>query len=418
MLKKKIMQGLSLILASCMVCGYTVFAENEHTLNYDFNGGEAVGEYVTTATFFDEVETPAATKEHYVLQGYDNGTGAITSKITHLISDVSLKAVWSPEVYKVDFYDGEEKVSATNYAYGSETELSKFSEAIVEKHPYEDFKGWEIDEEVKTSLSDTDFGNKKAVAKFEGKTYNITYDLYDGTADGLPESYIYGKGIDSIPEETKDGKIFDGWFSDEACTEQVTSIASDTHGDIHLYAGYHDAPTTTGSSGTSRRGSNYSFSGSSGTSTSYDTSVGVTIPRMGYHVDNVIEGGGQAAVDAVNTGCIDYYPGWGTWYKPDGSKATIEEQLAVSGTSQGLWDAGWTFKEQEGFYYYVDHASQGLAHLGDILVAGDVCYINGTVYTYSGIWDSDNSWPNMPDGTRLIIQTCKDGGGNYLCYFY
>lgn len=418
MLKKKIMQGLALILTSCTLCGYTVFAENEHTLHYDFDGGEAVGEYTTTATFFDEVDTPEATKEHYVLQGYDNGKEVIASKITHLISDISLKAVWVPEVYEVDFYDGENQVSTTNYAYGSETELGKFAEAIKEKHPYEDFKGWDVDGEVKTKLVNTDSGDKKAVAKFEGKTYNVAYENNGGTSENA-SSYKYGEGLE-LQNAVQDGYTFDGWFSDESCTNKVGSIDKTAHSDMTLYAGWTkivvQSVSSRSSNGSSSSGSCSGSGSSSNSSGNWDYSTGMHVPSLGYHSSKVSPGMAYEDTDTAGYDTYNYeywaYDSDGSFYKDD--LVSGEDTTGFHRTSTRL-------------YEFYDHASQGLSGAGKKMHAGDEVWFDGAKYTYSGNYiistDVFNSFDffeyMVRNGYRAVLRTCvEDNSSNYVLYLY
>jgi len=392
----------------------TYKAFETHNVAYDLNGGKLTSEEkVESVRWIDDVETPVAEKDHYVFKGWADGNETMTS-IKHARNEVSLTAVYSPEVYTLTFKDGNKEISKSNYAYGSETKLSDvFVKATLADHPYEEFDTWQIEGKNVSALSKNDFGDKTVSAKFKGKTYKISYETYDGTVEGAPSEYTYGEGVSKFPDASKDGKIFDGWFSDEDCTNQVTSIPADSHGDITLYAEYHNAPVVqkTYSSGSGRR---YTSSGSGTASYSapatMDYSIGVSIPEIGYHVDNAVLNGGQAAVDAANSGLYFYQSYY--WYR---NKTTGE----VIGYQPDLDSQIWECCDQKDYIVYGDHASQGLSRLPQRLSAGSVAYFNGVAHTYSGYY-SIGDWVETHSEYSLVIETCtpNNDGTHYYCYFY
>lgn len=416
-MKRKIFISILCLAFATLLGSFMYLSFARHSVVYILNGG-TLGEndtLIDSVTWFDDVELPTVSKEHYIFKGWSNGYKIISS-INHATCDVNLSATFSPEVYSITFMDGDAEISKSNYHFGNAiSDLSIFAKANATSHPYEDFVCWkDADGNVVDSISDTDCGDETLTASYAGKTYNITYDLDGGDVEGLPETYVFGTGVSFFSNPSKLGFEFDGWYSDEACTQLLTNIPSDFFGDIHLYAKYHSIQSSSSSSANTVSSNSYNSS----SATSYDASSGMTIPRIGYHVDNVVIDGGQEAVDAINTGNLVYRCAYSSWFTPSGNRATIEEMNATGFSSEDFKANGWYLKEFGPYYYYTDHASQGLVHLGDILVAGDICYLNGVTYTYSGIWDDDFAFPNMPEGTRLVIQTCKDSGGNYLCYFY
>ncbi len=68
--------------------------------------------------------------------------------------------------------------------------------------------------------------------------FEISYELNGGENDpSNPDAY--SKGDDVILEPaTRDGMIFTGWYTDEACTHMFKGFSSGTAGDIALYAGW------------------------------------------------------------------------------------------------------------------------------------------------------------------------------------
>lgn len=387
----------------------------EHMVTYDLDGGTFTTSTRETVRWYEEAPAPEAEKEHYVFKGWTDGNTVMT-KIKHASNDVYLKAIFVPEIYDVAFYDGDTIISRTNYAYGTGiSDLSVFASANSTRHPYEDLTGWKTDDgNAVTSLSQTDSGSKKLTAVYSGKTYKITYDLYDGSAEGLPETYQYGEGVSELPDASKDGRIFDGWFSDEACTKQVTDIPSDSHGDLHLYAQYHNAPAP--ASQTRTRSYSSSSDGATsytGTSTAPVAAGGdgtCSIPEIGYWA-NAILYGDQSDIDAKFTGV----------WEPEDLYSWYDENGNMMGDVNTFYP-GWIYEMCGTRMNYRDHASQGLTQLPYRLSVGSVCYLNGVAYTYSGYFEVGYYPTNYSNEYRLVIETCTpdDENGNhqnYICYF-
>ena len=418
-------------LGTLLTCGgFTTYkAVENHPVTYDLDGGAFTSENVVESVrWVDDVETPTAEKEHYVFKGWTDGNDTMTT-IKHARNAVNLKAVYIPEIYDVSFMDGDTEISKTMYAYGiGVSDLGLFAKGNAENHPYEDFECWKDSDGNKVnSITETDFGDKVLTAYYKGKSYKITYDLYDGTADGLPETYTYGTGVDSLPEASKDGKIFDGWFSDEECTQRVTSISKDTHGDIHLYAQYHNAPvatTTRSSSGSYRSSGSGSYSSSassSSSSASYDLSYGMHIPSIGYHASRVGTGYAYEAADCAGYDYLSY-----AYWANDSNNSFYKEEMISGEDHTGFHHV------ETSFLFLYDHASQGLSGAGWRMHAGDKVYFQGTEYTYSGRcdilsdYDSTTIFSNLSarkdlllNGYRAVLKTCtEDNSANYVLYLY
>ena len=67
---------------------------------------------------------------------------------------------------------------------------------------------------------------------------NLSYELNGGTAEGLPIEYIEGVAT-ALPNATKDGYTFLGWFLNADLTgDALTEIPTTATGDLKLYAGF------------------------------------------------------------------------------------------------------------------------------------------------------------------------------------
>ena len=86
-------------------------------------------------------------------------------------------------------------------------------------------------------------------ARFSAKKYAITYKdqnnaNFSGThASGYPTTHTYGTAT-TLKTATKTGYTFDGWHTDAACTNKVTSLGATAYtADITLYAEWTATPT-------------------------------------------------------------------------------------------------------------------------------------------------------------------------------
>lgn len=411
---KKIAE-LLLVVATFACCGFTsAKATEQHQITYDLDGGNFTGDYPTSARWYQDVVLQKPEKKKYIFRGWSDGENILES-VKHARNDVFLKATYTPEVYAVTFKNGDEVVSRTNYAYGSEVaNLEKFAEGKDFGKAYEEFDCWVDSQGNRVSTLEAGIsGNQELTAKLKGKTYSIEYDLDEGTAEGLPETYQYGTGVESFPDASKSGYNFTGWFSDKECTEKIESLSAEEHGNKHLYAGFEKIPVARPVSRSYSGGYSGTASQSSGpAASSIDASVGCYIPDINYYVSNAVLNGGQAAIDAEDTGMYKNKFN-GAWFDSD------ENRIPQAEINNGRSVEGCHY-ERVPFIIYFDHASQNLTRLPERISAGSMLYLNGVAYTYSGNYViSDDVPDDISFDYRLMVATCtKEKGLNYYCFFY
>lgn len=134
--------------------------------------------------------------------------------------------------YTVTWMNGDTKLKDETLRYGAMPNYK--DEAPTKKdtgHTYT-FTGWspkpsEVTENVTYTAQFSDSLN----------TYNITYNLNNGTnAPGNPSRYTYGTAV-TLADPTRTGYTFDGWFENADCTgDKVTEIPADATGDKTFYA--------------------------------------------------------------------------------------------------------------------------------------------------------------------------------------
>ncbi len=104
------------------------------------------------------------------------------------------------------------------------TGISPELKALLDSELY----GWEV-----VSIKNDDSGGQYWVDSIElsavYKSHKINYVLYGGTNSASnPTSYTYGTSLASLADPTKDGYNFEGWYTDAAMTNPVTSPAIGT----------------------------------------------------------------------------------------------------------------------------------------------------------------------------------------------
>lgn len=117
------------------------------------------------------------------------------------------------------------------------------------------FDGWyegSTQKSTATSYSYNQSANTTITAKFTAKQFTITYKdqgnvAFTGTHEnGYPTTHTYGTAT-TLKSATKNGYIFEGWFTDPNCTTEVTSLGATAYtSNITLYAKWkQDKPTYT-----------------------------------------------------------------------------------------------------------------------------------------------------------------------------
>ena len=127
--------------------------------------------------------------------------------------------------------DGTE-LTGTTYTFGeaNETITASYVESNVEledaERPGYEFKGWFTDITDETTKVETGFiptSNITLTAKWEARKYTITFNPGEGATVSIRTKRVtYGEKYGTLPEPTKSGYSFEGWYNGE------TQITEDT----------------------------------------------------------------------------------------------------------------------------------------------------------------------------------------------
>ncbi|MGN0437304.1 MAG: InlB B-repeat-containing protein [Lachnospiraceae bacterium] len=267
---------------------YAKFTANDYTITYELDGGTNGAGNPTSYTYGVGVTSFAnATKTGYTFDGWYSDstyTTKVTAISTTQTEDITLYAKFITDAYGITYEldGGTNPVSnPLSYVYGEG--VASFADATK---PGYTFAGWYRDSAYTTkvtSISATETGDVTLYAKFTADKYTITYELDGGTNPASnPTTYTYGVGVASFANASKTGYTFDGWYSDDTYTTQVTSISTTDIENKTLYAKFTaNAYTIT-----------YELNGGTNAAsnpTSYTYGVGVTsfadASKNGYNFD-------------------------------------------------------------------------------------------------------------------------------------
>ncbi len=219
---------------------------------YVLNGGNnATGNPDSYYEGKEAVALLPATKTGYSFGGWYSDaqfTTAMTTIPTTQTGAVTLYAKFTPDTYNINYVlNGGTNASGNPTGYTFGTGVSSFADATKEGYV---FDGWYSDAQFTTAVTTipaTQTGAVTLYAKFTLDTYNINYVLNGGTnASGNPTGYTFGTGVSSFADATKEGYVFDGWYSDAQFTTAVTTIPATQTGAVTLYAKFTQEPPETG----------------------------------------------------------------------------------------------------------------------------------------------------------------------------
>ncbi|MEE0870150.1 MAG: InlB B-repeat-containing protein, partial [Bacteroidaceae bacterium] len=166
---------------------------NQYTITFDTDGGSAVASI--TQDYGTVVTAPEApVKEGHTFIGWDKDVPA-----TMPAGDITLKAQWSINQYKVTFVDGDSVVMSVMLDYGSKIELPE--PPTKEGHT---FTGWSPEVDETLPAHDVTYS-----ATYEVNYYTLTY--YINETEVYSVEVAYGDTIEVYVPEMEEGMEFNGW---------------------------------------------------------------------------------------------------------------------------------------------------------------------------------------------------------------
>lgn len=214
------------------------------TITFDSNDG-VCGESARVAYSGYEIGTlPNAQRNYYLFDGWytDNGTRASADSI--FTASTTLYAHWTGLPYDVMFD-----------ANGGECTLTKMSARVGEKlgslptatMPNYTFRGWytTADEvngvEVTPDYVQDTTEELWLFAHWTANPYTLKFNANGGNCDTASKTGTVDSPIGVLPEATRDGYSFDGWFTSDG-TQITEKYVQSTTDDITVYAHWSPLP--------------------------------------------------------------------------------------------------------------------------------------------------------------------------------
>ncbi len=227
---------------------YAHWTTNSYTVtwNASTNGGTVNGasSVTTSVPYGSKATAPSYTpvKTGYTFKGwYTTATGSSLYSSVTISGARTFYAQFTANAYTITWALGNGATETTAQIYGETLTLP----TTPSRTGYT-FDGWYTAETGGVQVTEdtvfTGTGATTYYAHWTPKTYSISYfneggEPFDGTqASGYPTTHTYGTAT-ALPDASKEGYYFLGWYTDSTCTERVTSLdATAFTSDITLYA--------------------------------------------------------------------------------------------------------------------------------------------------------------------------------------
>lgn len=387
----------------------------KHTVSY-YNGSTLIG----SAAYYAGETYTLMDGSGLEKTGYTFGGWGVSGTQTMGTSDVSRTAVWTPNTYKVEFYNGNSKTTEQSITYNAATALS----GSVSKPGYT-LSGWaetldgpkvySVDATVQ-NLTSAMGGTVNLYAVWQAQDCSVSFANGGGTGAMAPQSFIHGVDQELTPNTfTRPGYTFIGWM--DGATTYVNGQSITASGNINLTAqwtanSYRVVFGGNGANGgTAMASQNFSYDAAPQSLTTNTltrggytfggwatTSNGPKVYDNGQSVQNLTAGqNGTVTLYAVwtpNTYTVNFNAGTSGSGTMGSQTYTYDEAKALTGnafTRTGYSFSGWNTLESGAGLNYADKAS-----VINLSTAGDVTlYAQWTADTYSLAFHSSNGVGSM-----------------------
>lgn len=192
-----------------------------NTISFDSNGATQIMSSVTglNGSTITIPDAGSLSRTGYTFAGWNytqDGTGSVIFPGAQykLLTDLNLWAMWTPNVYSVQYLDsrGATLSASETYQVGSAPLILPFPT----KTGYT-FLGWfdQISSGSQVGLGGGSFTPTTSCilyGKWQVNTFTVTLDPKGGSVYRQSYSYVYGSPALQLPTPTKVGYLFDGWY--------------------------------------------------------------------------------------------------------------------------------------------------------------------------------------------------------------
>ncbi|MCR5459951.1 MAG: InlB B-repeat-containing protein [Acetatifactor sp.] len=188
-----------------------------YRVTLDPNGGTVSPTSMETNADGRLESLPTPTRDQYDFKAwYDAGAG-VTVDADHVYAvSTTLVALWERKTYTVTFNANGGEVTPKSMTTGKDGKLSSLPTPTLEGR---DFLYWtDATTGKQVGLDRVYTGNATLIAKWEKKTYAVSFDTKGGTAIDSQSVKYREKAERPAGVPKKDGWLFVDWYKDEACT--------------------------------------------------------------------------------------------------------------------------------------------------------------------------------------------------------
>ncbi len=361
-------------------------------VNFETSGGSEVASLrIPAGTKLAASDLPDSTRENYRFRGWNGEDGKQVPDELTINEDTTLTARWLGNTVFARLHNiySEDEKHIEFLHYGNAITKNDVRVNIGHDDPVRagyTFCGWYADEECteEFEFGQTLEGDVDLYAKWEqADSFTVSFDSNGGSP--VDAQAVTGGELATEPEApTKDGYVFDGWFTDKACTEAYT-FEDEVTENVTLYAKWAEAVTITLDSTGGELTSDTVFTVAKG------SPVGVLpVPRRGTD-------------DRYNTPSADDGYVFGGWYTADGTKVTAESTFDEDTTLVAYW-------ERNGEVCFVTYISCGEMLDYDIVKTGDKLKQPADPtrvgYTFTG-WYTDEACTKAYDFNTAVTSDFK-----------
>ena len=217
---------------------YAHWTINTYTVKFNANGGSCstASKTYTHGTAYGTF--PTASRAGYTFVGWRTSGGGTVSPSDKVTSNCELHASWKPIAYTTTFNGngGTSNVASRQFPYATQYGTN-FNDVSASRTGYR-FAGWYTEASGGTRIYSYDYvpqGNRTLYAHWEVNEYTLTFNANGGSCSVASKSYNYGSKYTSLPQATRVGYKFAGWFTYDG-KEIVSGATSVSASNYTVYA--------------------------------------------------------------------------------------------------------------------------------------------------------------------------------------
>ena len=196
----------------------------------------AVNSNPSTYTIEDTILLQNISAEGYAFEGWYLGDEKITSINIGSYGSKTLTARWSLLTYSITYVNTKDAIHSNIGTYTINTETFPLHEISAEGYT---FAGWTLNGSAITEIQTGTSGDLVITANWTPLIYNISYCLQYPVTDITnpnPTTYNTDSQINLQDAIFDKYHTFEGWYTDSAYTNRITTIKPGTSGNLTLYA--------------------------------------------------------------------------------------------------------------------------------------------------------------------------------------